>query len=644
MSKIQVNPGTTITQGNNPWIDAVTYNAQWQRSDWSKPVRLRVNFLQPRQFSDVSELPTVEMKTSDPTPYGWNPSNPVSAFTKPVQQAYLQAYQSWSDVALIDAKPIKQARKADVIFTLADYNKKGIIKGLGQLQGSHEGLLRLGKNGYEAKPAVTPLISDANAWKVKRELEAGGSGVEPGSSFFSTAIHEIGHGIGLSHPHDAGLGSVPSGVFPGLTPEDRFANYGTGLYALNQTPFTNMTYVRGYKDGSPIESRSNAMTPMALDVMAAQLKYGVNTNTRPEDNIYNLLDIMDLNAWQCIWDTGGLDTITGEDFIVPLVINLRPAEMNAVRPETGSPSERYNWGVADQWGEVLDTYLGLTSSRMGFMLGSGVLEAYKLAYYLDQLYSRDQQSWLDFQQQVLEPLSDEMAKLSNLSFDYSDWSRAISTLAEGDLSILAAKLSEQATEATSRNEIRTLEIAAKAAEHFQNLNDQFGTLDKYVTELQPDDLLEYKKGLSEARASQNEIMSRSAPGVAGYVSTLDPELYRSYENSGGFTIAAGVTIETAKGGQKNDKIIGNAADNQLFGNGGDDLIDGYIGNNLIDGGSGTDTAILIGNLNDYIFSGNEGSLIATNMTQGYESTLISIEAVKIGDLTYSPTDLLLTTS
>lgn len=646
MTKIQVNPGTTITQGNNPWVDGVTYNAQWQKDDWSKPVRLRVNFLQPRQFSDISRLPNVEANTSNPTPYGWDSNDPVSVFPKPVQRTYLQAYQAWSDVALIGAKPIKKALKSDVIFTLANYNNNGFLSGDSgpQLQGSHEGLLRRGKNGYEAKPSTIPLISDANAYEIQRELKPGGSGVGPGSSFFGTAIHEIGHGIGLSHPHDAGLGSVPSGVFPGLTPDDSFGNYGTGLYALNQTPFTIMTYVNGYRDGSPFESNSAATTPMALDVMAAQLKYGVNQNTRSEDNIYRLFDIMKLNAWQCIWDTGGRDTITGEEFTDPLVINLRPAEMNAVRPENGAPSERYDWGIANQWGDVLDTYLGLSSSRMGYMLGSGVVEAYKLAYYMDQVYSSNEQIWLSFQQDVLEPLSAELSKLRKLSFDYSDWSRAISTLAGGKLSYLAPKLSEQADAATSKREIRTLRVAARAAGLFNNLNDLLGTLDEYIGGLQDNEIYDYYEGLSEARASQNQIMSRSAAGVAGYVSTFKPELNRSYENHGGFTIAAGVTIETAIGGQSDDKITGNAADNRLFGNGGDDLIDGYIGNNFINGGTGTDTAILIGNLSDYNFGGNEGKLIATNMTQGYESTLINIEAVKIGDLTYSPTDLLLTTS
>lgn len=379
---------------------------------------------------------------------------------------------------------------------------------------------------------------------------------------------------------------------------------------------------------------------MALDVMAVQLKYGVNSSTRPEDNIYDLRDVLTLDTWQCIWDAGGDDTITGEKIQNRLVINLRPAEMNAVRPETGSPSERYDWGVASQWAEALDTFLGLTSTRMGFMLGSGVVEAYKLQYYLDQIYSRDQQLWGDVREQILEPLSADLSQLRKLSFDYSDWSRAITTIAGGQLSSLASALSEQAGTSTSKQERRTLMVAANAAERFEALNSLLADLGGYVDSLQPNERDIYEDGLTEARASQNEIMSRSAPGVAGHVSTLQAEPYRVSGNLGGFTIAAGVTIENAAGGQNDDEIIGNAADNRLFGNGGDDLIDGYLGNNRIDGGSGTDTAILIGDLSEYTFSGNEENLIASNTVRGYESTLISIEAVRIGALTTTPVELL----
>ena len=642
MAKIQVNPGFPVTQGNNPWVDAVTYNAQWQRKGWASPVKLKVNFLQPQKFNQISEQATVQEKLSNPSYAGWNPADPAARFSQIVQQAYLNAYQAWSDVALIKAKPIKKPQKADVVFVLSNYNNKGYKSGDDgpQLQGSHEGLLRLGKNGFEARPAVVPLISDANASVVQSDLSANGDGVEPGSDFFGTAIHEIGHGIGLSHPHDSGLGNVPSGVFPGLTPNDSFADYGTGLYALNQTPYTIMTYVGGFDDGSLFSGRSTGMTPMALDVMAAQLKYGANQKTRDGNDTYRLLDVFYLNTWQCIWDVGGEDTITGEGMIVPLTINLRPAEMNAARPETGSPSERYDWGIATQWAEVLDTYLGLTASRMGFILGSGVVKAYSLGYYLGQTYNNNQASWVDIQENILDPLRDQLIQLNKLSFDYSDWSRAITTLAGGELKNLKSAFEEQARTASTKVERNTFKLAAKATGSFQDLDEQFNRLGDYTYNLPLNDRITYQKGLTESRAAQNEIMMRSAAGVAGHVSGFRPQLYRVYESNGGFTIAAGVTIENAIGGQSDDEIIGNAANNQLFGHAGDDLIDGYLGNNLIDGGDGTDTAILFGAFSDYSFSGSATNLIATNQTRGFENTLISIEAVKIGDITYTPSELL----
>lgn len=643
MTKIQVNPGSPITQGNNPWVDAVTYNAQWEQNGADRPVTLKVNFLQPQQFKYIDERPTIQRNLSDNTPFDWNTKKPVVRFPKSAQQAYLNAYQTWSDTALIRAKPIKNPNKADVVFVLANYNNNGYLKGDSGLQvkGSHEGLLREGKDGYKAVPAVIPLISDANAFEVRKDLSASnGSGVAAGSKFFRTAIHEIGHGIGLSHPHDEGPGSVPSGVFPGLTPGDEFANYGSGLYALNQIPYTIMTYVDSFDDGSIFRSKSTGMTPMALDVMAAQLKYGVNNTTRSGDQTYHLTDVFDLNTWQCIWDTGGKDTITGETLDKPLTINLRPAEMNAVRPETGSPAERYDWGLTTQWAEALDTYLGLTASRMGFMLGSGVVEAYNLEYYLNQVNSNNQPLWLEMQQEILNPLAEQLSQLREQSFDYSDWSKTITTIAGGELENLGSALAEQANTASSKRERNTFSLAAKAAARFQDLEDQFGALKKYIDNLPIEDYITYQKGLEEARATQNEIMRRSAEGVAGYISTLKPELYRNYANSGGFTIAAGVTIENAIGGQSDDAITGNAANNQLYGKAGDDVIDGYLGNNLIDGGDGTDTTILFGTFSDYTFSSTATNLIATNHTHGFENTLISIEAVKIGDITYSPGELL----
>ncbi len=61
------------------------------------------------------------------------------------------------------------------------------------------------------------------------------------------------------------------------------------------------------------------------------------------------------------------------------------------------------------------------------------------------------------------------------------------------------------------------------------------------------------------------------------------------QTPGGFTIAAGVEIENARGGGGRDTIIGNAADNRLRGGDGADALDGDSGRDLLRGGSGADT-------------------------------------------------------
>jgi len=91
------------------------------------------------------------------------------------------------------------------------------------------------------------------------------------------------------------------------------------------------------------------------------------------------------------------------------------------------------------------------------------------------------------------------------------------------------------------------------------------------------------------------------PHAGGYVSRIKGI-------RGGFTIANGVTIENAVGGDGNDHIRGNSAANDLFGGNGNDFIEGGEGDDTltgskgrdrIDGGQGFDTFVLDGKENDF---------------------------------------------
>ncbi|HYD88423.1 MAG TPA: M10 family metallopeptidase C-terminal domain-containing protein [Vitreimonas sp.] len=64
----------------------------------------------------------------------------------------------------------------------------------------------------------------------------------------------------------------------------------------------------------------------------------------------------------------------------------------------------------------------------------------------------------------------------------------------------------------------------------------------------------------------------------------------AYGVHGGFTIANGVTIEKASGGNGADTLIGNAAANTLSGGEGADQLTGGAGADVLNGGAGADTA------------------------------------------------------
>ena len=141
---------------------------------------------------------------------------------------------------------------------------------------------------------------------------------------YITFIHELGHALGLAHPHDTGGGST---TFPSVS--SPFGDYGD--LDMNQGIFTMMSYNDGWKTAPHGGSVSAAYgfqgTPMALDIAALQFMYGADTTTNTGADTYTLPDANTAGTYySCIWDAGGTDTIAGASATANL-IDLRAATL-----------------------------------------------------------------------------------------------------------------------------------------------------------------------------------------------------------------------------------------------------------------------------------------------------------------------------
>jgi serralysin len=170
-------------------------------------------------------------------------------------------------------------------------------------------------------------------------------GLLQGGRGFHVIIHEMGHSLGLAHPHDRGFGSsIMPGVYEG---GDR------GAFYLNQSINTMMSYNSGWTiapfwDPSKRQFIGAEATPMAFDIAVLQEKYGANTNTNAGDTIYDLPDSNAAGAfYSCIWDAGGTDTIR-HNGNAAAVIDLRAASL----------AYEYNGGGSVSY--VSDIYGGFT--------------------------------------------------------------------------------------------------------------------------------------------------------------------------------------------------------------------------------------------------------------------------------------------
>ena len=143
-----------------------------------------------------------------------------------------------------------------------------------------------------------------------------------GNYAFTTFLHEIGHTLGLKHPHEADGGTI--------MPLDHDA--------LSFSVMSYRSYVGADLNGYTAETNGYPQTYMPYDIAALQTLYGANYATNSGDTVYRL-DPNTAQMWingiaqpmpasnrlfSTIWDGGGTDSYDFSAYSAALTLDLAP--------------------------------------------------------------------------------------------------------------------------------------------------------------------------------------------------------------------------------------------------------------------------------------------------------------------------------
>ena len=293
---------------NSPLISSLLLNAKWGAIDPDSGSTTELLFYISQPGDTVDAGGTTFAPVADPST---NERNIISA-----------ANDAFTDVANITLTETATLSEANLAWSVVTDSNASL--GIADFPGN------------DGVNVVSHVVVDRNSYS--------DSAMQVGGYFGITYPHELGHALGLAHPHNGGafgFNGYASDTIPGFIEGVSNSFTETADNDLNSTPFQLMTYVDSGSsakvagsDGSVDQFLSPRITSNdgylenlgPIDIAAIQYLYGANGTTATGDNVY-LLDNTTLNGYKTIWDNGGIDTISAINASAAVVVDLRNATL-----------------------------------------------------------------------------------------------------------------------------------------------------------------------------------------------------------------------------------------------------------------------------------------------------------------------------